>query len=319
MVNWNGVWRLSTQLQNAADWGVYPTAPIGVMVGGGQSQNIQYITISSLGNSADWGGDTNVGNRQLTAGASSSTRGVYIGGNDASSRTSLEYITFASQGDALDFGDCSNNYGAAGVSNGTRAVFISNAYDADDMEYVTIATTGNTSTFGIIGRFSGCTYPSGTNSTTRGVFKFGMNTSFTAVKYMDYITIATTGNSSTFGNLQEFAKRSANGVACSATRGLFMGGDASSGSSKVNFIEYVTIATLGESTDFGDLTVARGDQPAAVTNKTRAVCCGGYTSTRSNVMDYVEIATTGNATDFGDLSTAEQQWTGMSSSHGGTA
>ena len=96
-----------------------------------------------------------------------------------------------------------------------------------------------------------------------------------------------------------------------------MGGNNSS-DTEINFIEYVTIATTGDATDFGDLTVSRGDQPAAVTNKTRAVCCGGYTYYgMSNVMDYVEIATTGNASDFGDLTTGEQQWTGMSSSHGG--
>ena len=301
---------------SGASGSVAPSAPLGVMVGGGQTQNIQYINIASTGNASDWAGDTNTGTRQLTAGLSSATRGVYIGGNDTGV-TSIEYITFASQGNAATFGTCGNNYGSAGMSNGTRGVWAANAYDPDDIEYVTIATTGNTATFGNIGRNNGCYYPSACNSTTRGVFKFGMNTSFTAVKYMDYITIATTGNSSTFGNTDQFATRSANGVACSETRGLFMGGNNSSNTGFLNFIEYLTIATTGDNTDFGDLTVSRGDQSAAVTSKTRAVCCGGYTGTRSNVMDYVEIASTGNATDFGDLTTGEQQWTGMSSSHGG--
>lgn len=317
----SGVWSLAEALAYSKE-GLWPipgnSSQLGLMVGGGVRQDIQYINITTTGNALDWG-DTNAGNRQLVSGLSSAARGVYIGGNDASSVTSIEYVTFASQGNAAAFGTCSNNYGSSGMSNGTRGVWVANAYDYDMLEYVTIATTGNTTTFGIIGRFSGCVYPSTCNSTTRGVFKFGMNTSFTAVKYMDYITIATTGNSSTFGNLQEFSTRSANGVVCSETRGLFMGGDNSSGSAKVNFIEYVTIATTGESTDFGDLTVARGDQPAGVTSRTRGVCCGGYITTRSNVMDYVTIATTGNATDFGDLVNAEQQWSGMSSQHGGIA
>jgi len=290
-------------------------AAIGVMVGGGQTQNIQYINIASTGNASDWAGDTGTGTRQLASGLSSATRGVYIGGNGGAQLTTMEYITFASQGTAATFGTSGNNYGSAGMSNGTRGVWAANAFAPNSMVYVTIATTGNTTTFGTLGRLSGCYYPSACNSTTRGVFKYGMAyPGFAATKFIDYITIATTGNSSTFGNLQEFAKRSANGVACSETRGLFMGGD---NAGYVNFIEYVTIATTGDATDFGDLTVSRGDQPAAVTSTTRAVCCGGYTGVRSNVMDYVEIATTGNASDFGDLTTAEQQWTGMSSSHGG--
>lgn len=299
-----------------ASTGVTPAvAPLGVMVGGGQSQNIQKLNTVTLGNATDFGGDTNVGDRQFCAGASSSTRGVYIGGNDTPSRTSIEYITFASAGNATDFGDCDNNYGACGMSNGTRAVFASNAYDADDMEYVTIASTGNTSTFGTISRNSGCYYPATVNNTTRGVFAYGLKANFQLTANMDYITIASTGNSSTFGDLTFANKNKANGVVCTSTRGLFLGGMNLS-DTKQNSVEYITIASTGGGTDFGDLTQARADS-AGISGTTRGFCCGGYTSSRSNVIDYVEIATTGNFSDYGDLVTAEQQWTGMSQVHGG--
>ena len=82
-------------------------------------------------------------------------------------------------------------------------------------------------------------------------------------------------------------------------RGLYAGGTSGS----TNQIEYISVNISANATDFGDLTVSRG-QFGAASNATRAVWAGGYKygdETASNVMDYVAIATTGNATDFGDL------------------
>ena len=67
-----------------------------------------------------------------------------------------------------------------------------------------------------------------------------------------------------------------------------------------NRIEYVTISTLGDATDFGDLVKSRkfGD---ALSSSIRGVHFGGYDGSNSlNIIDYVTIASTGNATDFGD-------------------
>ena len=73
---------------------------------------------------------------------------------------------------------------------------------------------------------------------------------------IEYITIATTGNSTDFGNLTE--GRSSTGQASSETRGLFAGGKYTNGGGSVrNTIDYITIATTGNGTDFGDLTQAR--------------------------------------------------------------
>jgi hypothetical protein len=79
-------------------------------------------------------------------------------------------------------------------------------------------------------------------------------------------------------------------------RGVFGGGNG-----PTNVMDYITISTPGNATDFGDLTVARYDL-AACSNSTRGLFGGGYTSSdRVNVMDYITISTPGNATDFGDL------------------
>ena len=67
-----------------------------------------------------------------------------------------------------------------------------------------------------------------------------------------------------------------------------------------NTIDYVTIATTGNATDFGNLTVAR-QAPGGASSETRGITYAGYANpTQINVVDYVTIASTGNATDFGD-------------------
>jgi len=103
------------------------------------------------------------------------------------------------------------------------------------------------------------------------------------------------------------------GGTSSSTRGLFAGGFA--GPAASNVIDYVTIATLGNATDFGNLTVAR-TLAGGASNNTRAAFSGGSTPSYSNVIDYVTIGSTGNATDFGDLPTATTGPTG-SNGHGG--
>ena len=67
-----------------------------------------------------------------------------------------------------------------------------------------------------------------------------------------------------------------------------------------NTIEYVTISSAGNATDFGDLTGAT-KAPMTGGSSTRAFA-GQLSTSYSNAVDYITIATTGNATDFGDLS-----------------
>ena len=70
------------------------------------------------------------------------------------------------------------------------------------------------------------------------------------------------------------------------------------GSTNLNTIEYITIASTGNATDFGDLINSTAFNVfGAVSNKTRGVFGG---SGNKN-MCFVTIASTGNATDFADL------------------
>ncbi len=133
----------------------------------------------------------------------------------------------------------------------------------------------------------------------RGVFMGG--TTGIAVNTMDYITIATLGNATNFGDLTA-ACRNSQGNVHSDTRGC-LGGGVRNGA-LTNVIDYITIMTTGNATDFGDLTTSRY-AVAGCNSDTRGVFCGGNDDAARNVMDYITIATIGNATDFGDLILAD--------------
>ena len=98
------------------------------------------------------------------------------------------------------------------------------------------------------------------------------------------------------------------------------GGNIGSPFATVNTIQFVTIATTGNATDFGDLTATRYGG-GALSNSTRGCFVGGVTypgATRQNIIDFVNIATTGNAKDFGDMAVVNVNSVGtMSDSHGG--
>ena len=136
---------------------------------------------------------------------------------------------------------------------------------------------------------------------TRGIFAGGTSTDI-----IEYITIATLGNATDFGDLS--ADRVIPAGVSSETRGLIGGGNTSGIS---NIIEYVTIATPSNSIDFGDLSQARNNL-AGASDTTKGVFAGGDPQpSDSNVIDYVTIATTGNATDFGDLTQARRAVCGL--------
>jgi hypothetical protein len=92
-------------------------------------------------------------------------------------------------------------------------------------------------------------------------------------------------------------------------RGLIAGGGSSPNFNE-NTIEYITISTLGNAQDFGDLTgLGSGYRTQGLANQTRGVFGGGY----GNALCYVTISSTGNALDFGDsINTSGQNGHGVS-------
>ena len=100
-----------------------------------------------------------------------------------------------------------------------------------------------------------------------------------------------------------------------STMGVWAGGN--NGSAKLNTIQFLTIATLGNAQDFGDLTSTRM-AGSGFSSPTRGCFAGGYTPTAVNTIDYIALSTRGDAVDFGDMGYATPSGIfGLSNAHGG--
>ena len=105
------------------------------------------------------------------------------------------------------------------------------------------------------------------------------------------------------------------------TRGIFSGGYLV-GSNDQAGIDFITISSLGNSQDFGDLSRTNTRHAASACSSTRGVFAGGDPHgapyPKSNEIDFLTILTTGNSLDFGDLSNqARNHFSGCSNGHGG--
>jgi len=168
------------------------------------------------------------------------------------------------------------------------------------VQFVQIQSMGNFVDFGDLP--TQVNMNSGSSSSTRGL-SFGGKATTTNV--IEFVTIATTGNGADFGDLTLDRRYSTS--ASNNTRSVTMGGYKSTSPALYsNIIDFVTIATTGDASDFGDITVARVNG-GAVNSPTRGVMCSGQNpSARDNTIDFVTIATTGNAQDFGDVTVARR-------------
>ena len=241
--------------------------------------------MSTGGTAQSFGNLTGV-SKDMSGGMSNNTRIVFGSRNtDAShtfARRTMDYITPATLGNAIDFGDDIDDYygGSAAGSNGTVGVQIG----------------GNLPT--------GNPYPNNYSANMQKMRK---------------LTIATAGNATLTGDMSK--KLYAIAAAGDATRGLFAGGvnrtNWSGGSAvSVNDIKYYSYSTANYAYDFGDLNGMGGgawDNVGGVSDETRSIFAGGYVRTNyyqvqqtayaasANVIHYVTTQSTSNANDFGDL------------------
>ena len=86
------------------------------------------------------------------AGLSSSTRGITACGGDSNGSNVIDYITIASTGNAIDFGDAqiSSQY-RAGATNSTKGIIMGgrqNPAAYNTIDKITIASTGNATDYG---------------------------------------------------------------------------------------------------------------------------------------------------------------------------
>ena len=167
------------------------------------------------------------------------------------------------------------------------------------IEYIDIATLGNTTDFGNLVATRD-TMAGGVSSRVRGIFAGGRG----HTDVIQYITIASTGNATDFGDLTQ--SRTGPGGASSTTRGVFAGGSPQSnvpGSGGENIIDYITIDTTGDATDFGDLPASRYGCFTASSGPAgeKMYIFGGDDGNESDSIYQLNIATTGNATSMGRM------------------
>ena len=275
---------------------------------------IDYVNIATTGNAIDFGNLAST--TQEGGGFGSPTRGFHFGGDPA--LNTIEYVTFSSTGNATDFGDTTGDQSKHGIGGAdrTRGIMylgMGSPARVNTINYITTASTGDALDFGDAtdDNYDGA----GMCSPTRMVAQLGSNGSY--VNTIDYITISTTGNAADFGD------QSGNYIArcgySNAVRGVLHGAyQYPTSPNHTNSIDYLTIATLGNTLDFGDSSGR--DQGGGCSSSTRGVAGGGYdngTSTIAVTIDYVQIMTTGNSIDFGDLTQKRRHVQGASNGHGG--
>lgn len=324
--NTSGVWSMAeTIAMRYNDFITGPLPPPTALVGGGLTTElvnvIDRILIGTTGNAVDFG-DLTAG-KSYTAACSSTTRGVWGGGSKDLNNTpinEIDYLSILSGGVAQDFGDLTvARYTGAGCSSSTRGIFAAGSPDngKNVIDYITIASVGNATDFGDLSTGVNST-PAGAASPTRGVVGGGF-TGIIFSRAIDYFTIASAGNGTFFGNLT--TGTSSISACSSSTRAVFAGGRTSSCCpvSYTDVMEYITIASTGNATDFGDL-LDLYERMAGTSSSTRGLFCGGNIApnfTLSNTIQYITIATTGSSTDFGDLTLSRGAAAACSNDHGG--
>ena len=241
---------------------------------------------------------------------------AWLGANNPSGSYTkqIDFFDIQSTGTTTKFGEISDTVGlGAAMSSSTRGVFAGGSKpgagggNQNLLEFITIATTGNAVDFGGVSTLF--RYGGGISNQTRGLIAGayqGGGASGT-LNTIQFITIASLGNTADFGDI---IANSNNGIfgagTCqSSTRGITFGGGT--GPSQVNEINSITIGTLGNSVDFGDLSAARY-YLQGLSSSTRGVVAGGQnpSSSTTDTIEFITIASTGDATDFGNLVTSSQ-------------
>ena len=284
------------------------------------SNVLDYITIASTGNATDFGDavDSTYG----TSGMSNATKGIFCGGQNSGGRVNvIQQITIATTGDATDFGDLLsiNSYNAStcsanpAVQNETgfppAAIGllaggdgINSAGFQSAVIFLNITTDGQSGMFGELSAKTSQLALGTAASSTRGITRIGGSPNYRVTNELEYNTFSTKGTVTDFGDLTNGSRFG--GALSNSTRGVVAhgsSGTAGGEGTQSNTIDYFTIASAGNASDFGDLTISN-NYMSGVAGTTRGIFAGGLPSgSYTDVIEYITIASTGNGTDFGDL------------------
>jgi len=215
---------------------------------------VHSLSVMSTGDATDVGDLSDHWNTSTAVGSNvSNGNRIVLGGGNGSSYADMHYITPSSYsgGGAADFGDLSENMREMGsASNGTRGIFGLGKWGTtyqDNTNYITIASTGNTSSHGTCDQAG--SNPTGCQSLTKAYFSGSYNGSaYTNV--ISGLTISSTADSDDVGDLQTARSMGSNTTGSSEARCIvsFGGSDGD----YVQAIDYMNPASPGNAADFGE-------------------------------------------------------------------
>ena len=222
--------------------------------------------------------------------------------------TRMDTLSIISGGKATYFGDLVNTNGyMSGCASSTRGVFAPGLNNPSYLEYITLSTGGNAVEFGQM-YVHRAAYQGTLSSSTRGIVPGG----YTPAVYrndIDYFEIATTGGAQDFGDIS-VASFGQGGMA-SPVRGVWAGGYQNPGTTGLKKkIQYITISSKGDSTDFGEAFSGHA-YAFAGSSSTIGIFGGGVGSYPNpqqvtSVLEKIQLASTGNGFYFGDLTTGRR-------------
>ena len=244
----------------------------------------------------DWGGD----------------RAMTVHGDDGSRYQNIDYWSISAYTSVGDFGDMATVKAyAAGASDGSRGVdfcgWSSSNTPVNTIDYVTIATLGNGSTFGNM--YNTSTTFVHNNAACNGTIAVcvggGVYMQTARQDTFEYITVQTLGNAQRWGNL---TNPLANGgrsssVTGNTTLGMIFGGTATSSGTPLSTIEYFSYASQAQCVSHPASLANATKSNSAVADDNYAYVIGGEESGvgTTDKVEYFNIATTGSSTDWGDL------------------
>ena len=318
---WDGSQWAEFQLStpNLAQSGDVSIGARGFAAGGTPSSSnmITAVNLASAGKNFDFANLTN--DVRNGGSGSSSTRAIVAGGLTPSITNVINIWTMASQSDATDFGDLVDQVrSTTGVSNSVRVTFAGGLDSPalhNDIQTVLFASQGGTIDFGAL--TAARSHTSGIANSVRAVIGGGEEPS--KVNKMDFFNLATGADAQDFGDLS--STRSSITPTGDTTRGVFMGGEPGF----TNIIEYVTISSTGNATNFGDLSSRAKRAGGSSSNCVRGFYFGGSndspsSNTTYNDCDAIIIQEQSNSIDFGDLHATTHGFAAngvMSTGHGG--
>jgi len=195
-----------------------------------------------------------------------------------------------------------------GIFSGGYKQTSPNAGDVNHIEFIEIATTGNSTDFGDItnsrrGTGGSCA------SSTRYVQIGGRDSPLNETT-IDYVIFSSGGGASEFGEVTNGVSNA--GSTSDSTRGICHSGSRGNPSGAVSpLIDFITLATTGNTSDFGDASVQRFTH-AGTSSPTRGVFAGGYNPVELGSIEYLTIQSKGNGIDFGNLTATRRRLGGGS-------